>query len=278
MYFPIGMMKVTVGCQMEILMLIEMLEKEGISVVSGNTDGVVSLFPSHMEETYNKVCKEWEKKVGNDKIVEGSQMGALEFVDFEYLWQESINHYIGKKLDGGVKKKGRFMTEFDLHKNKSKRIIPLALEAYFIHGKDPVEFIRNHKNIFDFCIGRKASRDMYYEEQWIENDKVVTKQHKKLVRYYVSKKGTVLYKRGFDFEGKPVDGHCEAPNKNFTWIKQPTVTYFNKAFKVDSFEEYDVDYDYYILQTLERIDKIEKTKKAISFADKFKPQKQTSLF
>lgn len=96
--YPEGMLKVTIGCQMEILMLIEMLESAGITVVSGNTDGVVSYFPAEKESLYYAVCKEWEKKVGNDKLFNGVQLGALEYADFEGFWQESINHYIGKNF------------------------------------------------------------------------------------------------------------------------------------------------------------------------------------
>lgn len=264
--YPEGLLKVCMGNQIEILMLIEMMEESGFSVISGNTDGIVTLYPESREEEYLEICRKWEEKVGN------TEMGKLEYADFEGFWQDSINSYIAKKTDGTVKKKGRFCTELPLHRNKSARIIPLALEAYFIEGKDPIEFIRNHSNIFDFCIGKKASGDMYYEEQWIDSTgKVNTKRHKKLVRYFISKQGTVLWKRGLNYEGDVINNHVNAP----TDLGQPLITYFNKAYESDN---YNIDYDYYILDTLERIDKIEKTKKAVSFVQKCKGGQQTSLF
>jgi hypothetical protein len=271
--YPEGMLRVTIGCQMEILLLIEMLESAGITVISGNTDGVVSTFPESKQEDYAKVCIEWENIVGNNEL------GKLEYVDFSVLWQESINHYIAVKLDGSVKKKGRFMTEFEINKNKSKRIINLALEAYFVHKKDPIEFITSHKNIFDFCIAKKASGNMHYEEI-IETDdrnnpEIV--KHKKLIRYFVSKSGNVFMKRGFDYDGNSVNSHCEATDKDYFWMGQPKLKYFNKYYFNGSMEKYDIDYSYYILQTLKRIDSIEKTKKALSYANRFKTE-QISLF
>lgn len=230
-------------------------------------DGISVYYPESKRQEFLEICEWWEKKVGN------FEMGKLEETPFKEVWQESINHYIAKKEDG-VKKKGRFATEFELHKNKSKRIIPMALEAYFINKQDPAEFIRSHKNIYDFCIAKKATGKMYYEEQWQEDGKTMTKTHKKLVRYFISTNGTVLYKRGLNNNGDPVNNHCEAE----TDIGQPLVTYFNKFFESD---DYYIDYDYYILETLERIDAIEKTRKAKAFVDSLKSKtggSQLTLF
>lgn len=265
--YPEGLLKVCMGNQIEILMLIEMMEMEGIQVISGNTDGIVCYFPEEKEDAYKRICKEWEEKVGN------VEMGKLEYTDFQCLWQESINSYIGKKLDSKVKKKSRFATEFEINKNKSKRIIPLALEKYFIEGINPVDFIPKHDNIFDFCIAKKATGKMHYEEQWEENGKVLTKKHKKLVRYFISTNGKVLYKRGFNHEGKAMNNHCEAA----TEIGQPLVTYFNQEYSLP-IKDYNIDYSYYILEALERIDKIEKTNKLKNYVESLRPQKQMSLF
>jgi hypothetical protein len=263
--YPEGLLKCCMSNQIEILMLIEMMELEGFHVLSGNTDGATILYPENRKDRFLEICKEWEDKVGN------IEMGKLEHTPFDKVWQESVNSYIALKKDGGVKKKGRFMTQFEMNKNKSKRVIPLALEAYFIEGKDPIEFIQNHKNIFDFCIAKKAFGQMYYEEQWTENGKVMTKRHKKLVRYFVSKEGTVLWKRGINNMGDPMNNQVNAP----TDLGQPLITYFNKRYDM---EDYNIDYDHYILETLERIDKIEKTKKAQSFVQLRKGGQQGSLF
>lgn len=267
--YPEGLLKVCIGNQIEILMLIEMMESNGIQVISGNTDGIVCYFPKEKEELYNKICAEWEEKVGN------SFMGKLEYTDFSVLCQDSVNSYIGKKVNGKIKKKGAFMTQYELNKNKSKRIVPLALEAYFIDGKDPIKFITNHKNIFDFCIGKKAFGKLHYEE--LDEDKCIATHHK-IIRYYISKEGTVLKKRGINNNGDPMDNHSEATDKDYYWLGQPKVKRFNKAVKYNSFEDYKINYSYYIMEVLKRIDNIEKTKKTKSYADSFKEQIQTKLF
>jgi hypothetical protein len=269
--YPEGLLKVCMGNQIEILMLVEMMEATGFQVISGNTDGIVVYFPSTKEDIYNQVCKDWEIKVGN------FEMGKLEHTKFEGLWQESINSYIAKKSDGKIKQKGRFCTDFQLHRNKSKRIIPLALKAYFIDKKNPIEFITTHQNIYDFCIAKKTFKQMYYEEQWEEGKKIMTKRHKKLVRYFLSKDGTVLYKRGFDFKGKAMNNHCEASDKVYPSLGQPKVTYFNKAFD-KPMSDYNIDYKHYIVDALKRIDKIERTKKADIYVKSLLPTKQQTLF
>jgi hypothetical protein len=270
--YPEGYLRVSIGCQMEILMLIEMLELAGIKVISGNTDGVVSLYPEHLHETYRNVCKQWETIVGN------TDLGKLEFVQFKSLWQESVNHYIALKVDGSVKKKGRFMTEYELNKNKSKRIIALATEAYFIHGTNPITFITSHKNIFDFCIAKKTFGNMHYEEiiEGEDRNKPTVIKHKKLIRYYVSTDGNVFMKRGFDVNGAPMNNHCEAIDSDFPWMGQPKLKYFNKYEKKEM-SKYNINYSYYILETLKKIDKIEKSKKADAYADGFKTI-QISMF
>ena len=276
--YPEGLLKCCMSNQIEILMLVEMMEMAGFKVMSGNTDGITVMYPQSKRDEFLKICKEWEDKVGNH------DMGKLEETKFAKVWQENVNHYIAKKIDFddkgnfkgySVKKKGRFATEFLLNKNKSGRIINLAMEAYFIEGKDPVEFITKHgkdnKNIFDFCIARKASGKMYYEEKWIEDGKRYTKTHKKLVRYFVSKNGKVLWKRGLDQYDSPINNQCEAPNL----LGQPKVTYFNKASDVSDIQ---IDYNYYIYKTLKRIDKLERTKKVDSFIRRVHGTKQMLLF
>src|SRR5688500_13377331 len=134
----------------------------------------------------------------------------------------------------------------------------------------------------DFCIAKKAFGQLHYEEilsgykkpevVWgktygdtdvpvgviADKSKEKIRVHKKLIRYFISKHGNIIKKRGINNEGGTMDNYCEAPHKVYTWLKEPRLTYFNKAFKGD----YNIDHKWYILQTLERIDKIEKTKKA----------------
>lgn len=265
LHYPEGLLRICMGNQLEILMLIEMMEAEGFKVVSGNTDGILVYFPADKEVVYNDVCKKWELLVGNVKL------GKLEFTDFEGIWQDSVGSYIAKKKKGGLKKKGKFLTEYKLNENKSRRIIALALEEYFINKKDPIEYIKNHKDIYDFLIGSKTYGDLHYE--WEEDGK--KKDLGKLVVYYISNSGHTLYKRGFDYKGKKMDRHVNAKDKVYPELGQPVITYFNKFFES---ENYDINYNYYIVETLKRIDSIEKTKKTKRYVESIRPTQQGSLF
>ncbi len=104
----------------------------------------------------------------------------------------TVNDYIAIKTDGEVKKKGDFLTDFELHKNKSARIVPIALEQYFVNNIPVDSTIRGHNNIFDFCLRQKASSDFHYEG--IDRSTGEKTIYNKLIRYYISNTGEKLLK------------------------------------------------------------------------------------
>lgn len=252
-YDPFISMSVTIGNQIEILMLIESLEIEGIHVISANTDGIVCLFDKSMEEIYNKICKEWEITVGNDVL------GQLEYTDYKLLVQTSVNDYLAIKLDNEVKKKGDFMTEFELHKNKSARIIPLALEAFFTKNINPEEFIKNHINIFDFCLGVKSiGKNRLIHLNTITQQEV---KLQKINRFYISNNGNNLLKRLPALENKTIIKQIDIFGSINDGTREQEVeagflsTIYNNHQSKD-IKEYDINYSYYIQKTQNIIDKI----------------------
>lgn len=246
-YDPFISMSVTIGNQFEILLLIEMLETAGIHVISANTDGIVCMFNKSLQITYYRVCKEWEVIVGNDK------QGMLEYTDYELFIQMSVNDYIAvkrdkpsdpKSLDDRAKTKGDFLIDFELHKNKSNRIVNLALLNYFVHGTDPKVFIPEQRNIYDFCACVRATGDFYLEEEGMVNGEVVTNKLQKTVRYYISKEGMKLLKRHPDGRQLQTDAGM--------WRQ----TVFNR-FVEKPWEDYAIDYKYYIERTYNIINSIQ---------------------
>lgn len=248
-YDPYVMYRCTIGNQFEILMLIESLELSGIHIVSANTDGIVSLLSKDLEDKYYEICHAWEKIVGN----EGKNNGELEYTYYKKLVQTSVNDYIAIDKDGKVKKKGDFSTSFELHKNKSRRIIPLALEKYFIDDIPVEQTIKNHTNIFDFCIGVKASTNYHYEA--IDRKTGERDIYHRIVRYFMSNRGKKLLKiknEDSDATG-PEISQCEAGDNLLSTI-------FNIAQKKEMID-YDINYNYYIDKAQEMIDAIEKPRK-----------------
>jgi len=184
--YPYGMLVVTIGGQLEIMMVVEDLLLKGHRVVSLNTDGFDAIIKKDREQKFKDTLTHWEKVIGNDVL------GNFEYTEFQWIAQTSVNDYIALKKDGKTKLKGDFAIDVEPHKNPSNRIVPIALERYYVHGVPIEETIKNHKNIFDFCIRQKASKDFHYEG--IERQTGKTNVYKKLIRYYVSKKGEKLLK------------------------------------------------------------------------------------
>lgn len=214
-----------------------MLTLKGIKVMSANTDGIVCLFNKDQEEVYNKVCNEWEEKVGNN------EMGKLEYVDYKLFAQLSVNDYIAIKSDGEPKHKGSFMIDYELHKNKSFKIIPLALEAYYKDGLNPARFIREHNNIFNFCAGIRAKSEWWFESRWYDEELKIRKEQQ-TVRYFISNSGSKLIKCHNDGRELQVNA-----GKHLSTI-------YNKHNK-RNIKEYNVDYEFYINKVYDVIHKIE---------------------
>jgi len=133
---------ICINGELSLLMLCEMVKKAipSAQFIMLNTDGLEVKIPRDMLDTYHKVCGEWEKIT--KLILEHGQYKSMYIID--------VNNYMAVDIKGDVKKKGRFETKMDYHKNPSFLVIPKAVEAYFIHGKDYKEFIREHEDVYDF--------------------------------------------------------------------------------------------------------------------------------
>lgn len=244
-YDPFCAFSCTIGNQFEILMLVESMEQANIHVVSANTDGIVCLFSRSLLDTYHKICTEWEVKVGN------SEQGKLEFTEYKAMYQSSVNDYIAINADPTetdpkkkIKKKGDFVTDVELHKNKSRRIIPIAMERYLLKNIPVETTIMSHRNIFDFCIGAKASKDYHYESYDRQGQAEV---YHRMIRYYVSKDGRKLKK--IKNEDSEADGNDVSDTEAGTWL----CTIANEIDRGDDIRSYHINTTYYINKTLERI-------------------------
>jgi hypothetical protein len=216
----------TITGELSLMMLIEQYELSDIKVISANTDGVTVKVRKDLIPKMHEINESW---------CEVTQY-ILERTDYTKLIFTSVNDYIAIMPDGYVKKKGDFLTDFELHKNKSARIVPIALEKYYIDGIPVSETIRNHKNLYDFCIRRKTSKDFNYEGVNPKTNKQT--QYDKLIRYYVSKEGEKIFKVKKD------DSQSTAPNRSQVeageWVCQ-VCNYLEADSPTDN-----VNFDYYI--------------------------------
>jgi hypothetical protein len=248
--------------EFSLLMLIEECELNGIRCIMANTDGATFIVPKIKYELFSKIKEEWREKLTIELTYE------LEEVKYQKMVFSNVNHYLAIKQDPNdpdrVKLKGDFMKDFELHKNKSKRIIPIALEKYYVDGVPIEQTIRNHKNIFDFAIRQKATRDFHYEGVSSKGINI----YKKLIRYYVSKEGESLF--------KVKNPECQTNAADRSIVEKGEICKICNYLPKDTNPiEAKVDFDYYIRECQEFIDKIKLSgKKAV----KRQPANQTSLF
>lgn len=252
-YDLFSMYKVTIGCQIDLLMLIEDLMLHDIYIISANTDGVLCYLDREKEELYYQISKNWEKAVGNDV------MGNLEYQEFDMFAQVSVNDYIAVKPDGKLKTKGDFVYDLELHKNKSRRIVSLALKDYFQKSIPVEETIRNHTNIYDFCCAVRANSD---DRLFVMNTRSAEEyQEQRTVRYYVANTDQVLVKRLKPLAKKKITHQMDIFGGVDDGTRQTqieagwNIEVFNRYIKKD---DYNIDYSYYIEKTYRILNQIKK--------------------
>ena len=163
LYSPQLMLQVTLTGQLALLMLIEMLEAKGIDCISGNTDGVISMYDKSRHEEVREIISLWESKT--DFKTEETQYSSV--------FSRDVNTYVAVKAEGGdeearfnddklgCKTKGFYCERGSalnsiLSKNPEVLICSDALISY-LKDKTPVEeTIRNCKDIRRFVTVRNV--------------------------------------------------------------------------------------------------------------------------
>jgi len=227
----------TITGELSLMMLIEAYELAGIHVISANTDGVTIMIKKCYKDEMDKINKWWMDLTSYE----------LERTDYQKIIFSTVNDYLAIKTDGEVKKKGDFLTDFELHKNKSARIVPMALEQYYTRDIPVDSSIRSHNNIFDFCIRQKASKDFHYEG--IDRSTGSKTIYNKLIRYYVSNTGEKLLKvKNEDSQSGAADvSQVEAGE----WLAT-VCNHLDKSHPLDN-----INYAYYIERAEKIISKIQ---------------------
>ena len=120
------------------------------------------------------------------------------------MFVRDVNSYIAVKMDGKVKRIGAyayltphddpFTREREWHQNHSMLVIRKAAEACMVHGTPVAEFIKNHRDPFDFMLSIKVQRNhrLYAGGERIQGTS----------RYYVATDGVPLVKIMPPLKGK----------------------------------------------------------------------------
>ena len=226
----------TITGELSLMMLIEAYELAGINVISANTDGVTIRIKKTLIDKMHEINAWWSELTKYE----------LERADYQKIVFSTVNDYLAIKTDGEVKKKGDFLTDFELHKNKSARVVPIALEQYFLHNIPVDHTIRHHSNVYDFCLRQKASKDFHYEGyDRLTGGKTV---YNRLIRYYVSNTGEKLLKV------KNADSDSTAHDVVQVEAGEWLVKICNQLTSSHPMD--DINYDYYIERAMKVVHKI----------------------
>ncbi len=149
-------------------MLIEELELNGISVVSANTDGIVSKIERDRVDEYEAIVKDWEQRTGFE----------MEFADYQSLYSMSVNRYLAVKQDGSVKQKGHFAfvgsKGSPAEKNPTNYICIDAVVNYLTRGIPLEETIEWCPDVRRFLTVRRVTGGAVYKGGYLG----------KVVRFY----------------------------------------------------------------------------------------------
>ncbi len=223
-------MKITINGQLSLSLLVErFLTIKGLSVIQANTDGITVKLPRDSEDRYMEICKQWEDDV----------LLQLEYAKYESMYIQNVNNYVAKYTNGDVKLKGAYVSdELGWHQNHSAKVIQMAAAAEMLEGVPVEEFIRNHKNKYDFLLRTKVPRSsslvlltqiddegLEFEETKLQN----------ICRYYACKEGGKLVKVMPPLEG----------STDFRRIGIDTDWNVKTCNNIEAFR-WDVDYNYYI--------------------------------
>lgn len=166
-----------VNGQLLLCMLAETLtiELSFYQMLQINTDGMTLRIKKKDLELFRSICIRWQNLTRL----------KLEEAFYSKMVISNVNNYLAVNLEGDVKRKGSYEYKLDdtLHKNFSMLIVPKALEAYFVHGKDVREFVYNHTDYYDFFKRTKVNKsDKLFERDF----NVPEKEVQRITRYLVT--------------------------------------------------------------------------------------------
>jgi DNA polymerase elongation subunit (family B) len=171
-YDPKAYLQVVITGQLSLLLLIERLEFEGISVVSANTDGVTALVHKTKRRTYKEICAKWSNDLNLN----------LEFCGYKQLLNLNVNNYFALTKQNEIKRKG-FFTLYSLTKNPVASVVYATLVAFFTKNVSFEDYIDSVDDFREFVIVRKCKNGAQHRNNYLG----------KTLRWYYSTNGDSIH-------------------------------------------------------------------------------------
>lgn len=246
LFSPFAVMQIRINGQLFLLMLAEKLIEIGCTIIQYNTDGIFLRCPKAKKEEYDRVILEFEKL---------SKLN-METEAFKSMYQLAINDYFAIKSNNKVKEKGVFITETKLGKGLTPKIIPKAIQAYFLYNTPVEDTLANATDIKDFLMSEKTGK------QWTVLYNNVKQQQTN--RFYASTNGAYLRKEKntvFDTDPSDLDlFDYSDEDESYTttcnnMLTASGVTLLNK-FDDKLITERNINYRYYYAECIKIIDEL----------------------
>ena len=238
MFGELAQLQVTIGGQLSLLMLIEILVGMGFKVLSANTDGIFLKIKKTSLGCLRSGCALWEK-ITSQKLSE---------TYYKKYIRRDINNYLAIDMNGEVvKEKGIFKKEI---KGKAN-IISKAVADFFSKGTPVEKTITMHPYIIDFLFYFHCTHDFSLYHTRVDNDRV---HLQKTNRWYISntnvKRGELIkWGKMTDFEISRWKLTHKLDNHPNNWLKYERLANgFNSVIceNLPTSPTLDIDYNHYI--------------------------------
>jgi hypothetical protein len=227
-------MAITVNGQLSLCMLLEQILKlEGATSVQSNTDGITFRVKRSDSDTVDRLTKEWE---------EVTQL-EMERNDYSKMYIRDVNNYVAVyEKSGESKSKGAYEISNMHHKNQSMKVVQKAVEAHLTYGTPVEEFIKAHKDHYDFMLRVKLPKA--YDLVSVD-DEGLEKKEQNITRYYVSvsEDARTLIKIMPPLKGKTEDRRGNIQSGRKTIVCNDINDYIGE-----------IDYNYYIEEASKLVD------------------------
>ena len=140
-YDPLFTMQITLNGQLLLCMLVEALIASYVGdIIQCNTDGITIRMRRSAWSAMNRVCNTWEQQTGL----------KLEAIEYRRMWIADVNSYIAEKMDGSVKRKGRYEYVCEWHQDQSALVVPKVAEQVLLHDAPIRATLENWPDPWDF--------------------------------------------------------------------------------------------------------------------------------
>ena len=234
LYDPLYTFKTTIAGQLFISMWAERMVEAvpELIFIQTNTDGISVKIPKDKLNLIRQVNEQLTKETGL----------VIEEAFYSMMCQRDVNNYIGVYTDSTpehehIKLKGDFEIDKEFHKDPSMRIVPLAVKNYFVYGIPVEETIKKDRDIFNFCMQLKTNSTSNAFFRHLVDGVMVDEKLHRMTRYLIGKgKNSGILLKKFQ------DGRITGVNVGYSAIL------FNKAYHLDNWNDYNLDYQFYITE------------------------------